>query len=235
MVGSEKPSPSRRSATGPSLSRGAGEGKLRRAKAQTSETGLAVGADQSISSTSRGRRGPEMTQPRIADEVTTRVAKDRIGTLVDRAALGTRTRVLSRQTPIAVIGPPRDLPRYTEAARVSTADIKSGRSSIKGILARDSVAILTVRGRDMASLRPALPNIEHASTAPNARDAGSAASDASRAGQLRGYDGQITPTPRAIAGSAPARRGRDQSAAPRRRQLGTPPCPWRSAIGSIPR
>jgi len=95
------------------------------------------------------------------DHVTTRFAKDHIGRLVDRAALGERITVMSRKSPLATLGPAEDLRRHRDVPRVPTTEIKTGRTSIKGILARSPrMAVLTVRGAEMASVRPASPEID---------------------------------------------------------------------------
>jgi len=86
-------------------------------------------------------------------EVTTRVAKDRISSIVERAEHGRRTTVLSRSVPIAIIGPPSDIEENEKYETISTTEIKTGQRSIKGMVARGHPVLISVRGRAVASLR----------------------------------------------------------------------------------
>jgi hypothetical protein len=81
-------------------------------------------------------------------------AKDRISDLVKKAAAGGRTTVISRGYAIAIIGPLADIPAATEAEtpRLPTTEIKSGQTSLKGIIARNDFAILTIHGEARAAV-----------------------------------------------------------------------------------
>jgi antitoxin (DNA-binding transcriptional repressor) of toxin-antitoxin stability system len=91
----------------------------------------------------------------IPDQVSVAVAKDRISALVEKGANGERTVVRSRNIPIATIGPIADIERPDEAKRTPITKIKSGKESIKGILSRDKVTVITIDGDERASLYPA--------------------------------------------------------------------------------
>lgn len=100
-----------------------------------------------------------MTDESLPYEVTTRVAKDQIRALTDRAERGECTTIRSRNVPIGVIEPVDALgPDRSKAQRISTTLIKTGKRSITGIVARSlsdgKPVILTVRGHQKASLRP---------------------------------------------------------------------------------
>jgi antitoxin (DNA-binding transcriptional repressor) of toxin-antitoxin stability system len=81
-------------------------------------------------------------------------AKDRISDLVKKAAAGGRTTVISRGYAIAIIGPLADVPVSSEieATRLPTTEIKSGQTSLKGIIARNDFAILTIHGEARAAV-----------------------------------------------------------------------------------
>jgi antitoxin (DNA-binding transcriptional repressor) of toxin-antitoxin stability system len=95
----------------------------------------------------------------IPDEVTSAQAKDRISDVVKKAAGGGRTVIMSRGYAIADIGPVEDVPPAlrAQAMRLPTTEIKSGQTSLKGILARHDFALLTVHGEARAAVyRPKL-------------------------------------------------------------------------------
>jgi antitoxin (DNA-binding transcriptional repressor) of toxin-antitoxin stability system len=90
----------------------------------------------------------------VPDEIGSAQAKDRISDLVKKAAAGGRTTVISRGYAIAIIGPFADIPAVDQrtAVRLPTTEIKSGQTSIKGIVARDDFAILTIYGEPRAAV-----------------------------------------------------------------------------------
>lgn len=90
----------------------------------------------------------------MPDEMLSTEAKDRISDVVKKAVSGGRTTVLSRGYAIAIVGPLEDIPedQREEAIRLPTTDIKSGQTSIKGIVARTDWAVLTIHGQDRAAL-----------------------------------------------------------------------------------
>lgn len=90
----------------------------------------------------------------VPDEMSSSEAKDRISDLVKKAAAGGRTTVISRGYAIAIIGPLADMPvsTETETPRLPTTEIKSGQTSLKGIIARNDFAILTIHGEARAAV-----------------------------------------------------------------------------------
>ena len=97
----------------------------------------------------------------IPDEIASSQAKDRIADVVKKAAAGGRTVIISRGYAIAHIGPVADVPPALrgESMRLPTTEIKSGQTSLKGILARHDFALLTVHGEARAAVyRPKLWN-----------------------------------------------------------------------------
>src|SRR6185312_1755447 len=95
----------------------------------------------------------------VADEIASSQAKDRIADVVKKAAAGGRTVIISRGYAIAHIGPVEAVPPTlrAEAVRLPTTEIKSGQTSLKGILARHDFALLTVHGEARAAVyRPQL-------------------------------------------------------------------------------
>lgn len=90
----------------------------------------------------------------VPDEIGSAQAKDRISDLVKKAAAGGRTTVISRGYAIAIIGPLADVPAEERraAVRLPTTEIKSGQTSIKGTVARDDFAILTIHGEPRAAV-----------------------------------------------------------------------------------
>ena len=95
----------------------------------------------------------------VPDEIASSQAKDRIADVVKKAAAGGRTVIISRGYAIAHIGPVEEVPPAlrAEAMRLPTTEIKSGQTSLKGILARHDFALLTVHGEARAAVyRPKL-------------------------------------------------------------------------------
>lgn len=90
----------------------------------------------------------------VPDEVMSTDAKDRISDVVKKAAAGGRTTIMSRGYAIAMIGPVDDIPvaALNEATRLPTTEIKSGQTSLKGIIARNDFAVLTIHGQDRAAV-----------------------------------------------------------------------------------
>jgi antitoxin (DNA-binding transcriptional repressor) of toxin-antitoxin stability system len=90
----------------------------------------------------------------IPDEMSSSQAKDQISDVVKKAAAGGRTTILSRGYAIAIIGPLHDVPPSAErdALRLPTTEIKSGQTSLKGIIARGDYVILTIHGEDRAAV-----------------------------------------------------------------------------------
>ncbi|MGE5539144.1 MAG: hypothetical protein ACM30I_11030 [Gemmatimonas sp.] len=89
----------------------------------------------------------------IPDEMSSSQAKDQISDVVKKAAAGGRTTILSRGYAIAIIGPVSDVPATaSEVVRLATTEIKSGQTSLKGIIARSDFAILTIHGQDRAAV-----------------------------------------------------------------------------------
>jgi antitoxin (DNA-binding transcriptional repressor) of toxin-antitoxin stability system len=90
----------------------------------------------------------------VPDEMSSSEAKDRISDLVKKAAAGGRTTVISRGYAIAIIGPLADVPvsSESETPRLPTTEIKSGQTSLKGIIARNDFAILTIHGEARAAV-----------------------------------------------------------------------------------
>jgi antitoxin (DNA-binding transcriptional repressor) of toxin-antitoxin stability system len=90
----------------------------------------------------------------VPDELPSSHAKDRISDVVKKAASGGRTTIISRGYPIAIIGPPEDIPEAARrsATRLPTTEIKSGQTSLKGIIARDDYAMLTIHGAPRAAV-----------------------------------------------------------------------------------
>ena len=90
----------------------------------------------------------------VPDEIMSTDAKDRISDVVKKAAGGGRTTIMSRGYAIAVIGPVDDIPAVglNEATRLPTTEIKSGQTSLKGIIARNDFAVLTIHGQDRAAV-----------------------------------------------------------------------------------
>jgi antitoxin (DNA-binding transcriptional repressor) of toxin-antitoxin stability system len=90
----------------------------------------------------------------VPDEMSSSEAKDRISDLVKKAAAGGRTTVISRGYAIAIIGPLADMPisAEAEAPRLPTTEIKSGQTSLKGIIARNDFAVLTIHGEARAAV-----------------------------------------------------------------------------------
>jgi hypothetical protein len=90
----------------------------------------------------------------VLDEMLSSEVKDRISDVVKKAVSGGRTTVLSRGYAIAIIGPLEDIPedQRADAIRLPTTDIKSGQTSIKGIVARTNWAVLTIHGQERAAL-----------------------------------------------------------------------------------
>ena len=95
----------------------------------------------------------------VPDEIQSSQAKDRIADVAKKAAAGGRTIIVSRGYAIAIVGPAEDIPPplREEAVRLPTTEIKSGQTSIKGMLARHDYALLTVHGEARAAVyRPKL-------------------------------------------------------------------------------
>ncbi|HTI86690.1 MAG TPA: hypothetical protein VL966_08800, partial [Alphaproteobacteria bacterium] len=90
----------------------------------------------------------------IPDEMSSSQAKDQISDVVKKAAAGGRTTILIRGYAIAIIGPLHDVPPSAErdALRLPTTEIKSGQTSLKGIIARGDYVILTIHGEDRAAV-----------------------------------------------------------------------------------
>jgi antitoxin (DNA-binding transcriptional repressor) of toxin-antitoxin stability system len=90
----------------------------------------------------------------IPDEMGSSQAKDQISDVVKKAAGGGRTTILSRGYAIAIIGPLTDVPvtAERETVRLPTTEIKSGQTSLKGVIARSDFAILTVHGDARAAV-----------------------------------------------------------------------------------
>lgn len=90
----------------------------------------------------------------VPGEIGSAQAKDRISDLVKKAAAGGRTTVISRGYPIAIVGPIADIPAddRRDAVRLATTEIKSGQTSIKGTVARDDYALLTIHGEPRAAV-----------------------------------------------------------------------------------
>jgi antitoxin (DNA-binding transcriptional repressor) of toxin-antitoxin stability system len=90
----------------------------------------------------------------VPDEIMSTDAKDRISDVVKKAAAGGRTTIMSRGYAIAMIGPVDDIPSgaLNEATRLPTTEIKSGQTSLKGIIARNDFAVLTIHGQDRAAV-----------------------------------------------------------------------------------
>jgi antitoxin (DNA-binding transcriptional repressor) of toxin-antitoxin stability system len=90
----------------------------------------------------------------VPDEMLSSEAKDRISDVVKKAAAGGRTTIMSRGYAIAIVGPVEDIPEAerTEAMHLPTTEIKSGQTSIKGIVARSDWAVLTIHGHARAAL-----------------------------------------------------------------------------------
>jgi antitoxin (DNA-binding transcriptional repressor) of toxin-antitoxin stability system len=90
----------------------------------------------------------------VPDEILSSQAKDRIADVVKKAASGGRTTIISRGYPIAIIGPVEDVPEAAraEVARLPTTEIKSGQTSLKGIIARNDCAFLTIHGEARAAV-----------------------------------------------------------------------------------
>ena len=91
---------------------------------------------------------------RVPDEIQSSQAKDRIADVVKKAAAGGRTTIVSRGYPIAIIGPVEDIPPAARGAAISlpTTEIKSGQTSIKGIIARGDWSLLTIHGAARAAV-----------------------------------------------------------------------------------
>lgn len=102
----------------------------------------------------RGKAAAQRKAVAIPDEMTSALAKDQISDVVKKAAAGGRTTILSRGYAIAIIGPLSDVPASDErdAVRLATTEIKSGQTSLKGIIARSNFAILTIHGQDRAAV-----------------------------------------------------------------------------------
>jgi hypothetical protein len=90
----------------------------------------------------------------LPDEMLSSEVKDRISDVVKKAVSGGRTTVLSRGYAIAIVGPLADIPeeQREEATRLPTTDIKSGQTSIKGVVARTDWTVLTIHGQERAAL-----------------------------------------------------------------------------------
>ena len=90
----------------------------------------------------------------IPDEISSSLAKDQISDLVKKAAAGGRTTIMSRGYAIAIIGPLTDIPASAEGevVRLPTTEIKSGQTSLKGIIARNDFAVLTIHGQARAAV-----------------------------------------------------------------------------------
>lgn len=90
----------------------------------------------------------------LPNEMLSSQAKDRISDLVKKAATGGRTTVISRGYAIAIVGPLADISKasQSDAVRLPTTEIKSGQTSIKGVIARNDCAVLTVHGEDRAAV-----------------------------------------------------------------------------------
>lgn len=90
----------------------------------------------------------------IPDEISSADAKNRISDVVKKAAAGGRTTIMSRGYAIAVIGPVTDIPESArnEATRLPTTEIKSGQTSLKGVIARADFAVLTIHGEGRAAV-----------------------------------------------------------------------------------
>jgi antitoxin (DNA-binding transcriptional repressor) of toxin-antitoxin stability system len=99
-------------------------------------------------------RGADVRAVAIPDEMISSQAKDQISDVVKKAAAGGRTTIVSRGYAIAIIGPVGDVPPSAkgDAIRLATTEIKSGQTSIKGIVARSDFAILTIHGADRAAM-----------------------------------------------------------------------------------
>jgi antitoxin (DNA-binding transcriptional repressor) of toxin-antitoxin stability system len=102
----------------------------------------------------RGTGAPAGKTASIPDEMSSAQAKDQISDIVKKAAAGGRTTILSRGYAIAIIGPIADIPTVAEsdAPRHPTTEIKSGQTSIKGIIARTDFAVLTIHGEARAAV-----------------------------------------------------------------------------------
>jgi antitoxin (DNA-binding transcriptional repressor) of toxin-antitoxin stability system len=95
----------------------------------------------------------------VPHEIQSAQAKDRIADVVKKAAAGGRTTIISRGYAIAIVGPAEDIPPklLSDAVRLPTTEIKSGQTSLKGMLARHDYALLTVHGEARAAVyRPKL-------------------------------------------------------------------------------
>lgn len=89
----------------------------------------------------------------VPDEMSSSQAKDQISDVVKKAAAGGRTTILSRGYAIAIIGPLSDVPAAAQdVPRLATTEIKSGQTSLKGIIARGDFAVLTIHGQDRAAV-----------------------------------------------------------------------------------
>lgn len=90
----------------------------------------------------------------MPDEISSSLAKDQISDLVKKAAAGGRTTIMSRGYAIAIIGPLTDIPASAEGevTRLPTTEIKSGQTSLKGIIARNDFAVLTIHGEPRAAV-----------------------------------------------------------------------------------
>ena len=90
----------------------------------------------------------------VPDEIQSSQAKDRIADVVKKAAKGGRTTLISRGYPIAIDGPVEEIPAASRAGAVSlpTTEIKSGQTSLKGIIARSDWALLTIHGEARAAV-----------------------------------------------------------------------------------
>lgn len=94
------------------------------------------------------------TASALPNEMLSSQAKDRISDLVKKAATGGRTTVISRGYAIAIVGPLADISKasQSDAVRLPTTEIKSGQTSIKGAIARNDCAVLTIHGEDRAAV-----------------------------------------------------------------------------------
>lgn len=90
----------------------------------------------------------------VPDEISSSLAKDQISDLVKKAAAGGRTTIMSRGYAIAIVGPLSDIPAFAEreVVRLPTTEIKSGQTSLKGIIARSDFAVLTIHGEPRAAV-----------------------------------------------------------------------------------
>ena len=90
----------------------------------------------------------------VPDEILSSQAKDRIADVVKKAAGGGRTTIVSRGYPIAIIGPVEDIPAASRVAavRLATTEIKSGQTSLKGVIARGDYTLLTIHGEARAAV-----------------------------------------------------------------------------------